>query len=98
MIFGWWKASDTSAFANALADDMTLDLRPGLAAITTPITLVYPDYAPIGVPKGATDGVYHAAYTGAKKATLVPIENSPHFVMLDQPALFNTALDAFLAK
>jgi pimeloyl-[acyl-carrier protein] methyl ester esterase len=98
MISGWSKASDPSAVANALADDMTLDLRPGLAAISTPITLVYPDYAAVGTPKGAVDRMYHSTYTGAKTVTFVPITDSLHFVMLDQPAQFNAALDAFLTQ
>jgi len=98
MISLWSKASDPSALANALADDLTLDLRPGLAAISTPITIVYPDYVPLGVPKGATDGTYHAAWAGAKAVIFVPVAASLHFVMLDQPAQFNAALDAFLAQ
>jgi pimeloyl-ACP methyl ester carboxylesterase len=98
MIEGWSKASDPSTVPNALADDMTLDLRPGLAAITTPITLVYPDYAPLGAPKGTSDAMYHATYAAMKTMTYAPVSNSLHFVMLDQPAQFNAALDAFLAQ
>ena len=98
MIGGWSKASDASAVANAMADDMMLDLRTGLAAITTPITLVYPDYVSIGRPKGGADTVYHAAYAPAKTFTFVRADNSVHFIMLDQPAQFNAALDAFLAQ
>jgi pimeloyl-ACP methyl ester carboxylesterase len=97
-IDGWSKASDKGTVVNALADDMTLDLRPGLAAITTPITLVYPDYAPLGAPKGTSDAMYHATYAAMKTMTYVPASNSLHFVMLDQPAQFNAALDAFLAQ
>lgn len=98
MIIGWSNASDPSVVANALADDMTLDLHPSLPVITTPITIIYPDYAPVGTPKGAVDRMYHLTYTGAKTVTFVPVENSLHFVMLDQPAQFNAALDAFLAQ
>jgi pimeloyl-ACP methyl ester carboxylesterase len=98
MISGWSKASDPSAVANALADDMTLDMRPGLAQIPVHITLVYPDYVAAGAPKGATDAMYHGAYAAVKGMTFVPANNSLHFVMLDQPAQFNTALDAFLAQ
>ena len=95
---GWSKASDPSAVTNALADDLTLDLRPGLAGITTPITLVYPDYTPLGAPKGSTDGMYHGMYATTKSMTFVRADNSLHFIMLDQPAQFDAALDAFLAQ
>ena len=98
MIDGWSKASDASAVANALADDMLLDLRPGLPSVTTPITLVYPDYVSLGRPQDASDKMYRALYASVKPMTFVPATNSLHFVMLDQPAQFNAALDAFLAQ
>lgn len=45
MIAEWGAASTTSVVARALYDDFTLDRRPGLAAMKTPIVLVYPDSA-----------------------------------------------------
>ena len=80
------------------ADDMTLDIRPGLADISVPLTLIYPDYVPLGAPKGNSDAMYHGAYAAAKSLTFVRADNSLHFVMFDQPAQFNAALDAFLAQ
>ncbi len=49
-IRAWGMASDSAVVVNALADDMTFDLRPDLAKITTPLTLVFPDYAAMGAP------------------------------------------------
>ena len=65
---------------------------------TTPITLVYPDYAPLHRPQGGADKIYRGAYVAAKSVTFAPVSNSVHFVMFDQPAQFNAALDAFLAQ
>ncbi|MGA9795518.1 MAG: alpha/beta hydrolase [Rhizomicrobium sp.] len=98
MIAGWSKASDGNVVANAAADDMELDLRPGLAAIKTPVTMLFPDYAPVGSPAGATAIMYSGAFAPLPGVKLVPITNSVHFIMLDQPAQFNAALDAFLAN
>ena len=98
MIAGWAKASAGGVVANAMADDVELDLRPGLAAIATPVTMLYPDYAPVGSPPGATAPMYRGAYAALPGVKLVPITNSLHFIMLDQPAQFNAALDAFLAN
>ena len=42
LIAAWGDASDASAVANALADDMTLDLRPDLTTTVTPITWCIP--------------------------------------------------------
>ena len=97
-IKGWSAASDRSVVANATADDMTLDLRPGLAKIITPITLLHPDYAALGSPPGASDQMYKGAYATAAMVKVVEIAPSLHFIMFDQPAKFDAALDAFLAQ
>jgi pimeloyl-[acyl-carrier protein] methyl ester esterase len=98
MIAVWRRASDPSAVANALADDLTIDLRPRLAHISVPLTLIYPDYAPIGTPAGTTDKIYRNAYATAPHMTFVRAVNSLHFIMFGQPAQFDAALDVFLAN
>lgn len=98
MVLNWSKSSDPSVVRNALADDLTLDLRPDLAAISTPLTLMYPDYAPLGSPKGAAEGRYRGAYSTVPHMTFVPVTDSLHFIMLDQPTQFESALNAFLAN
>ncbi len=94
----WGRMSDPSVVSRALADDLELDLRPGLAAIPTPITLLYPDYVALGAPVGATDATYGAAFAPVAAKTLIRVDHSLHFIMLDQPAAFAADLDAFLAK
>jgi pimeloyl-ACP methyl ester carboxylesterase len=96
MIKAWGAVSDKAVVANATADDMTLDLRPGLAKITTPVTLLHPDYSAMGAPPGVSDQMYKAAYATAPTVKVVEIAPSLHFIMLDQPAKFDTALDTFL--
>ncbi|MBU6297597.1 MAG: alpha/beta hydrolase [Alphaproteobacteria bacterium] len=97
IIAGWRRASDKTTVANALADDFTLDLGPGLADITVPLTLIYPDYVRLGTPPGTTDKIYRGAYAADTHMTFVRADNSLHFIMFDQPAQFAEALDAFLA-
>jgi len=92
----WNAASDPAAVAGALADDLELDLRPDLAKATTPITVLYPDNVAIGMPPGAADGYYGAAFAALPNKTLRRVDNSLHFIMLDQPAAFAAALDDFL--
>ncbi len=98
MVSEWGAVSDRTVVARAMYDDLTLDLRPGLAGIKTPMVLVYPDNAPLGVPAGMMEKVYPALYAAAPTVKLTLVANSQHFVMLDQPAAFDTALDAFLAQ
>ena len=98
MISEWGAVSDRTVVARAIYDDLTLDLRPGLAAIRTPIVLLYPDNAPLGVPAGMMAKVYPALYAPAASVTPTLVVDSQHFIMLDQPKAFADALDAFLAQ
>jgi pimeloyl-ACP methyl ester carboxylesterase len=98
MVSAWSRASDPAAVQNALADDLELDLRPGLATIHTPIVLLYPDNVSLGAPAGMMDGVYKGAFAPAPSVRPVRIDSSRHFIMLDQPAAFAAQLDAFLAS
>ena len=43
-------------------------------------------------------GFYQSLFTGAPNVTVVPIPNSLHFVMIDQPQALDEAIDAFIAK
>jgi pimeloyl-ACP methyl ester carboxylesterase len=97
MIAEWGVASDRSVVARAMYEDMVLDLRPGLAAIRTPITLIHPDNTPLGVPAGMMEKVYTRLYAPAQTVKTQVVENAQHFVMLDQPQAFAAALDSFLA-
>ena len=89
-------ASDHSVVARAMYDDLQTDLRPDLAAITTPITLLYPDYAPVGAPADVIAQSYTAAFAAAPTVRTHQVEHSLHFIMFDQPAAFDQALDDFL--
>jgi pimeloyl-ACP methyl ester carboxylesterase len=89
----WVMAADPRVSGEAMYEDLTTDLRPDMAAIRTPVTLVYPWNA--GVPKPAADGMYKGAYAAVPNMTFVDVGDSAHFVMLDQPAAFAAALTAF---
>jgi pimeloyl-ACP methyl ester carboxylesterase len=97
MIAEWGAISDRTVVARAMYDDLTLDLRPGLAAIKTPIVLLHPDNTPLGAPAGMMEKVYSALYAPAPTVKTQVVAGSQHFVMLDQPQAFDAALDAFLA-
>ena len=42
--------------------------------------------------------MYKGAYAAAKTVTVTEIPKSLHFIMFDQPAKFDAALDSFLAQ
>ena len=96
-VVSWSKASDPSVGGRAMGDDMTLDLRSGLPALQTPITLVYPFDPTMGVPLAQWDALYASQFAPVPHKTLVRVDDSRHFIMFDQPAKFDAAIDAFLA-
>ena len=90
----WAMAADPRVSGEAMYEDLTTDLRPDLASIKTPITLVYP-WAETGPTKAMADPLYRGAYAAAPNMTFVDVADSAHFVMLDQPAVFAAALKVF---
>ena len=43
-----------------------------------------------------TDGIYGGSFANLPGATLTRIDDSAHFIMLDQPARFTAEVNAFL--
>lgn len=93
-VAAWIAKADPRVSGEAMYEDMTTDLRPDMAGIKTPITLVFP-YSP-AMPKERADPFYHGEYAKAPNVRFVPIENSGHFVMLDQPQAFAAAVRDFV--
>ena len=93
-VVGWMGGADPRVSAQAMYEDMTTDLRPALAGIATPITLLYPWSA--ALPEAQAAALYRSAYAQAPHVTFVPVADSAHFIMLDQPAAFAAAVATFL--
>lgn len=96
-IRGWMAASDPRVGAQAMEDDMVTDLREGIAAITAPLTVVYGRDARV-MPGDRFAAIYGQAYARAPQARLVPVEDSLHFVMLDQPDALDREIRTFLTR
>jgi len=94
-IAAWTLASDRAVFARAMYEDMTTDMRSEIAQIQTPITVLYAYDTTMG-PQAGVDALWHNAYASAPHATLTRIDGSYHFIMFDQPAAFDTAVQTFL--
>jgi pimeloyl-[acyl-carrier protein] methyl ester esterase len=91
----WSVASDRATFAQAFYEVMTTDVRSTLAAITTPITVVYAYDAAMG-PEAMVDSLYRGGYAAAPNVQFVRIDGAYHFVMFDQPDAFAAAVGDFL--
>jgi len=92
----WAVASDKSVVARAMFEDMTTDIRPRLHEIKMPVTILYPWDSSTGMPQAVVDGLYRESFAPLPKKTILRIENSFHFIMLDQPNVFAAQVDAFL--
>lgn len=82
--------SDPKAAGAWAAQDVSTDLRPGLTQITVPFVEI--------VPGSALLPYYKSLVAGDPDAQFVPVENSRHFVMYDQPAALHAAIAQFLLK
>ncbi|HVM61904.1 MAG TPA: alpha/beta hydrolase [Verrucomicrobiae bacterium] len=92
----WAVASDKSVVARAMYEDMVTDLRPRLRDVRIPVTILYPWDPWTGRPPETFDGLYRDNFAALPNKTLVRIDDSLHFIMLDQPDAFAAQVDAFL--
>ena len=91
-------ASDIGVSARAFHELIVTDLRPELAKITVPVTVLY--VQPTGSPLNETqmDAAYRASYANLRGATLTRVPESAHFIMWDAPERFRRELEAFLVR
>lgn len=91
----WGAAADPRVTAEVLYEDLTADLRPQLAGIATPITVIVP-WSDKAFGEERTLGFYKRQYAAAPRVSFVGIGDAGHFVMLDQPEKFAAAVGAFV--
>ena len=92
-----WLASDAAVSGQAMHELVLADLRPELAAIRVPLTVLWvrPPSAPVTEEQMAQ--FYRAAYAGVPQARIVHVPNAYHFIMWDEPEAFRRELRTFLA-
>jgi len=94
-----WQGGDARVLAQSLYEVMTVDLRPNLARINVPVTVVYGWSRREDSPRYQLQSSWQQAYRGLRRpARLVPIEGAEHMVMIDQPVRFMAAVDEFLGN
>ena len=91
----WAMAADPRVTAQALYENLTTDVRPELSAIRAKVSVVYAwnDTYPR---KERVEPFIHQQYAAVQQITYVGIGPSAHFVMLDQAAKFQEAVEHFL--
>jgi pimeloyl-[acyl-carrier protein] methyl ester esterase len=89
-VASWSAASNRHTMVTAMQDDLTTDLRSRVPSIDAPVTVIYE--APL---KALVDQDYGHLKHGTLIAEPAGVK---HFVMYDDPAGFDKALDAFLTS
>jgi pimeloyl-ACP methyl ester carboxylesterase len=89
--------SDAAVSAQAMYDLITTDLRPELANIHVPLTVLWvrPPSAPVSEEQMA--GFYRMSFANVPQARIVHVPESYHFIMWDAPDVFRSELRTFLS-
>ena len=89
--------SDQQVSAHSMRELIATDLRPELPKITAPTEVLYAKFNDARMTPEITDAIYQASFANLASVKLQRIDDSAHFIMLDQPEAFYSALDAFVA-
>jgi pimeloyl-ACP methyl ester carboxylesterase len=87
-IANWSMKSEPLAIAQAMWEDIVLDLRPAIGGIRVPLTVLYNSH---GDGKDAA-ARYSTDYAAKADTRLVPVKNTGHFIQLDQPEAVEAAV------
>ncbi len=91
------KATDRTVAFDAMYDDLQTDLRADVAKIETPTLVLYEYDSGMRQPDPAAfEAAMKAGYAPMPHVTLVRVDGSRHFIMYDQPAKFDAAVEGFL--
>ena len=88
--------SDRAVSSAAFRELIVTDLRPEIARITAPTRVLYVKFNDPRMTPEITDSIYRASFSTLPGATLTRIDDSAHFIMLDQPDRFAAEVNAFL--
>lgn len=92
----WVKRGNPMVAGQVMFEVMTTDIRTDLQDNTVPITMLYPINPDSPFPADMTENNYKTSYGPVPGATVKRIDDSAHFIMLDQPEVFADAVAEFL--
>lgn len=96
-VLGWTYYSDRRVVSQAFLDLAVTDLRPELANIKVPATILYAHGPHFGAQTPEQTAAFITPlYANLKGAKLIRIEPSRHFITFDQPERFDREAMAFL--
>lgn len=94
----WGKSSDQQTVAIMMGELMGTDMRNAMSDLSLETTVLIPHSQVMGVSLDELENLYAAQYENAPNVTLKVIEDSFHFIMLDQPEAFYAAVKEEVAE
>lgn len=91
-------ASDPAVSGQAMYDLLVTDLRPELANVGVPITVLWVRAPTMPLTEEQMAEIYRASFANAPRAEVKHIPDSWHFIMLDAPERFRQELREFLVR
>ena len=91
------RASDRAATANSYYELVTTDLRPELAKIAVPTTVLFVRSPQVPITDAQMEAAYQSLYANLPGAKLVRVPDSAHFIQVDAPERFRSELRTFLS-
>jgi pimeloyl-ACP methyl ester carboxylesterase len=95
-LLAYADSSDRLTVANAMHELILTDMRPELARINVPLTVLYVQRADVTLPPEQFDSAMKEMYGDVHDVTLVRVNDSNHYIQLDQPERFVAAVETFM--
>ena len=92
------RSSHRSTLANAFHELIVTDVRPELGRITAPLTIVYVIPQNVPIPADQFESSLRLSYANAPNARFVRINDSYHYIQVDQPLRLVAEVDAFMRR
>ena len=94
---GWAAASDRATAVSAFEELLGTDYRRMLSSVRQPVLVLVAWDRTMPIAKESIETLYSRQYAGLPAGEVRVVENALHFLMIDQPAAFESALAAVLA-
>jgi pimeloyl-ACP methyl ester carboxylesterase len=92
----WSQAADARVVAQAVYDNLHTDMRPQLAGITTPVTVLAAWHSGMPFTEPQVQAFFGRQFSGLSKVSVSTVPGSAHFIMLDKPEAFHEMMIVFL--
>ena len=89
---GWARASDRATAVAAFRELLGGDQRGALPEVSQPVLVLAAWDAAMPVPRAAIEALFQRQYAGLPAGEVRVVEDAFHFLMIDQPRAFESAL------